>query len=227
MTCIVLEDFRRYKYEWLAIGLVCSFFGTAGLARGAELELVGLFQSKAVLIVDGGAPRTLTLGARTSDGIELKRIDADSVEVIFQGVRHKLVIGSAPVRFESPGNSPSSVTLFPDGQGHFVSQGRINGANVRFLIDTGASMVSLGASDARRLGINAATGEAGFAQTANGVVRVWEHRLDAVSLGGITLYGVRAIVHENDLPVALLGMSFLNRVEMDRKGTSLTLRKRF
>lgn len=88
-------------------------------------------------------------------------------------------------------------------------------------------MVSLGASDARRLGINAATGEAGFAQTANGVVRVWEHRLDAVSLGGITLYGVRAIVHENDLPVALLGMSFLNRVEMDRKGSSLTLRKRF
>ncbi len=67
----------------------------------------------------------------------------------------------------------------------------------------------------------------GTTRTANGVVRVYRVRLDIVKLGDITLNNVDALVHEADMPFLLLGMSFLNRVEMRREGTDLTLTKRY
>ena len=66
-----------------------------------------------------------------------------------------------------------------------------------------------------------------MSQTANGIVRVWRVKLASVKLGGITLLDVDASVHEQDLPVVLLGMSFLNRMEIRRDGTSMTLTQRY
>jgi aspartyl protease family protein len=70
-------------------------------------------------------------------------------------------------------------------------------------------------------------GEQGRAQTAAGVTQVWKVRLDRVKLGSMTLTGVDALIHENDLPFVLLGMSFLNRMDMQREGDRLILRKRY
>ena len=84
----------------------------------------------------------------------------------------------------------------------------------------------MGITDARRIGVNYLEGERGQTRTANGVARVYRIKLDTVKLGDITLNNVDALVHETEMPFVLLGMSFLNRVEMKREGTDLTLTKR-
>mgnify|MGYP001566123485 FL=1 len=99
---------------------------------------------------------------------------------------------------------------------------------MRFLVDTGATLVSLAASEAKRLGINYLQGVRGRIQTANGVATAYRVKLDTVRIGDITINNVDAVVGENDaMGVSLLGMSFLNRMEMKRDGQSMTLTRRF
>jgi aspartyl protease family protein len=117
--------------------------------------------------------------------------------------------------------------LHADAQGHFFTTGTINGVSVRFLVDTGASMISLGASDARRMGLDFNRGQKGISQTANGQVVVSKVQVDNVRIGGMTLHQVDVVIHQSDLPIALLGMSVLNRMEMQREGSTMTLKKRF
>jgi aspartyl protease family protein len=119
------------------------------------------------------------------------------------------------------------VVLTADSAGHFLTSGNINGTTVRFLVDTGASMVSLGASDARRIGIDASKGEQALTSTANGQAVVTRVKLDNLRVGEITMNNVDALVHQQDMPFALLGMSFLNRMEMQREGDTMTLKKRY
>ncbi|MBS1138241.1 MAG: hypothetical protein H6R11_2195, partial [Proteobacteria bacterium] len=57
--------------------------------------------------------------------------------------------------------------------------------------------------------------------------QVWRVKLSSLQVGDITLHDVDAAVHAQDLPLGLLGMSFLNRMEMKRDGDTMTLRKRF
>jgi aspartyl protease family protein len=120
-----------------------------------------------------------------------------------------------------------SVTLAADPRGHFVTEGAVNGNPVRFLVDTGATMVALPASEAQRLGIDYRKGPRALTNTAGGLVPVYRVRLDTVKLGAIELAGVDAMVIEQGLDVALLGMSFLNRVEMKRDGQTMMLIRRF
>ena len=88
-------------------------------------------------------------------------------------------------------------------------------------------MISLGAADARRIGIDASKGQIGYTQTANGVTQVTLVKLNAVRVGEIVLNNVDATVHQHDLPIALLGMSFLNRMEIQQNGHTMTLKKRY
>jgi aspartyl protease family protein len=117
--------------------------------------------------------------------------------------------------------------LAADARGHFVAEGTVNGNPVRFLVDTGATSVVLPARDAERLGLDWRKGERGLNQTANGVVATYGVTLDSVRLGDIEVRAVDAVVIEQGLNIALLGMSFLNRVEMKREGQSMVLIRRF
>jgi aspartyl protease family protein len=111
--------------------------------------------------------------------------------------------------------APASDTLvFPaNEQGHVIVEAVINGASMPLLVDTGASLVSLSAADARTAGISRA--ELVFdhlVDTANGKVRVARVTLREVRLGQLSVYDVPAAVLEN-LNVSLLGMSFLSRLQ--------------
>ena len=88
-------------------------------------------------------------------------------------------------------------------------------------------MISLGAGDASRIGIDASKGQRGIANTANGQTAVLRVKLDTVRVGEIVMNNVDALVHQQDMPYALLGMSFLNRMEMQRDGDTMTLKKRY
>jgi aspartyl protease family protein len=85
----------------------------------------------------------------------------------------------------------------------------------------------LGAGDASRLGIDWKKGQQGITQTANGQARAWKIRLDTVRVGDITLHGVDGMVHESDMPIVLLGMSFLSRMDIRNEGTTMMLKKRY
>lgn len=192
----------------------------------ADVGLAGLFPGKVLLTIDGGPPRTVAVGATTAEGVRVVAVDGDTATFEIDGRRRQLRVGQN-VAAQAPGSGPATAVLTADGQGHFLTTGTINGAPVRFLVDTGASMVSLGAADARRLGIDASKGLQGVAQTANGQALVHRVKLDTVKVGGIVLNNVDALVHQSDLPIALLGMSFLNRMEMQRDGETMTLKKRY
>jgi aspartyl protease family protein len=77
------------------------------------------------------------------------------------------------------------------------------------------------------MGIDYRKGRRGLSQTAGGVVPTYAVRLDSVRLGSTELAGVEAIVIEQGLDIALLGMTFLNRLEMQRDGQTMILLRRF
>jgi aspartyl protease family protein len=208
--------------------LVCLLFLLfADPAASADVNVIGLFPGKAVVIIDGGKPRTLSNGQTTPEGVKLISANSESAEFEIDGKRQVLSLGQGiTANFAATENA--SVTLFADSKGHFVSEGSINGAPVKFLIDTGATMISLSSSEAKRIGLNYLKGERGLVSTANGVVPAYGVKLDTVKIGDITLNNVDSVVQEGEnLPIVLMGMSFLKRLEMKREGSQMTLIKRY
>ena len=196
-------------------------------AWAVDISVVALFPGRAMVIVDKGKPRTMRTG-ETYAGVTLISSTSEEAVVSIDGKQQRLHIGEGVYSALSVQSDHATVVLTPDRNGHFVSSGSINGASVRFLVDTGATMVSMSVEDARRAGVNYLVGERGYSQTANGVTSVYKVKLGQVTLGDITLRDIDGVVHENSaLPVVLLGMSFLGKLEMRREGDSLTLTKRY
>ena len=197
-------------------------------AEDADITVVGLSQGRAVMLFGNNPkPKVVRDGETLPNGVRLVKATPESAVVEVNGKRQTLMIGSNALGGSASTNGASRVTLIADARGHFVTTGSINGATVTFLVDTGATMVSMGITDARRIGLNYLAGERGMSRTANGAARVYRVKLDSVKVGDISLSNVDALVHEADMPWVLLGMSFLNRLEMTRQGDDLTLVKRY
>ena len=107
--------------------------------------------------------------------------------------------------------------------------GSINGFPVDFIVDTGATLVSMSARQARRLGIDyRVVGTPGQSSTASGIDRIYVVNLDRVKVGDIEIRNVQGAVHDGDFPPAtLLGMSFLSRLTIRQDGQVLELRKKY
>ena len=194
-------------------------------ARATEVALQGTFDARAAIIsIDGGPPKTVKVG-QTVGGVSIVSVDKDRATVEVDGKRRVLVRGQT--YSSGGGGGAQSVTLAVGAGGHFVADGQINGGAIRFLVDTGATSVALPASDAIRLRIDYRKGRRGTTQTAGGPTAAYLVTLDSVRVGGIELLNVEAIVIEQGLNVALLGNSFLNRMEMRREGQTMTLTRRF
>ncbi len=115
------------------------------------------------------------------------------------------------------------VTLARNGAGHYVAEGEINGRRVVFLLDTGATSVSLPLSLGRELGLK--RGASVSLQTANGSAVGYQTRLDRVRLGSLEINDVGAVMSEGlDADFVLLGMSFLKRVEFTQRDGKLILK---
>jgi aspartyl protease family protein len=208
---------------WLALG------AAAGPACALDVALIGVIGDKAaVLAIDGGEPKTVKVGQRWK-GIAVLSVEASRAVVEIEGAKRTLALGQhyrgAPPAADAGGKQ--SVTLAAGPSGHFTAEGTINGVGVRSIVDTGATYVALPGALATSLGIDYRKGLRGVTQTANGPVTAFRVRFDTIRVGGIELAGVDGIVIEKGLPVALLGMSFLNRVDMRREGETMTLVRRF
>ncbi len=215
-----MAGYRNFSLSLAGLTLLVS------QACATDVTLVGLIGAKAIVVIDGSSPRTLAAGQKTAEGVTLLGTEKESASFDINGQKRTLTMGRA--YSSAPRDGRQSMTLAADTRGHFVTMGSINGGSVRFLVDTGATLVSLPASEAKRLGINYLRGERGQMQTANGIAVAYRVKLDSVRIGDIEVSNVDALVSENDaMGVTLLGMSFLNRMEMKRDGQSMTLTKRF
>ena len=170
-------------------------------------------------------PQAVAVGQSLA-GVKVISVQGDQAVVEIGGRKRPLRIGQHAIG-AAPADGSGTIVMTADNQGHFYVTGSVNGATVRFLVDTGATMVSLGASDARRIGLDFNRGQKGMTQTANGQSMVSKVQLDTVRIGDVTLHNVDALIHQTEMPMALLGMTFLNRMEMQRDGSTMTLRKRF
>ncbi|GGX94662.1 aspartyl protease [Litchfieldella qijiaojingensis] len=115
------------------------------------------------------------------------------------------------------------VILKRNASGHFMATGRINGEPVEFLLDTGATYLAVPANLADRLGLE--RGRPAFFHTANGRVQGYLTEIDQVSLGGLSTHKVRGSINPGmGGDTALLGMSFLNRFDIEIRGSEMVLR---
>jgi len=204
---------------WLAL---------AAGAACAEVALIGVIGDKAaVLALDGGDPKTVKVG-QTWNGIAVLSVEKDRATVEIDGRKRVLQIGQHYRGAAPAADGRGSVTLAADGRGHFFTEAMVNGVPMRLLVDTGASVVVLSAAEAERAGIEWKKGRRAGLQTASGRTSGYVVKLDTLKVGAIELNSIDAVVlEEGPGTVGLLGMSFLNRVEMKRDGETMTLIRRF
>lgn len=190
-----------------------------------DVRVVGLFGSKALVSIDGGAPATMRIGQRTANGVRLLAVEGESAIFEIDGQRRALRMGQ-PYVSKASGDAPT-VRLSADANGHYMANGVVNGSAVRFLVDTGATMIALPAQVARQAGIRYSNAPRGTVQTAGGPTTAYRVKLDSVSIGGVTLNNIDAVVLERGLTVPLLGMTFLSRMDIQHDGGLMVLKKRF
>ena len=210
----------------LAAALAC---GAAAMAQSVALS--GLLGGKALVMVDGGAPKTVATGD-SYKGVKIISTQGDVAVVEIAGKQHTLRVGDAPSSVGNSGGGAqggggSKIVLTAGEGGHFFTQGQINGKSTQMVVDTGASMVGLSQADADRMGIAYKTGQSGRVSTANGVIQAWRVKLDSVRVGDVVVYGVDGVVSAGSMPYILLGNSFLGRFQMTRTNDQMVLDKRY
>ncbi len=198
----------------------------AGAAQAQLVVLSGRMGEKALLVVDG-QPYTVAVG-QTVAGVKLLRWEGDVAQVERAGRNYPMRVGETPVLLgvAPPRSAAREIVLTAGSGGHFTAAGSINGKQVRFMVDTGATLVSLGKDDAERLGIDLAGARRGTTQTANGPVQVWLVTLTTVRVGEVELSNVGAAVVPQPMPMVLLGNSFLSRMTMKRDADVMRLELR-
>ena len=197
----------------------------AGIADAQSVAFSGMLGDKALLVIDG-QPKGVAVGA-TVGGVKLVRIDGAIAQVEAGGKTQSLRMGGAAVVAGGGDSTSGTRIVLPAGSGgHYMGTGAINGHPMSFVVDTGATVVSMGADMAASLGLDPKNSTAGRATTANGVVNTRIVTLNSVRVGDVTLYNVEAMVMPQAMPVVLLGNSFLSHFQMRSDNSSLVLDKK-
>jgi aspartyl protease family protein len=228
--CNTTTRYRLRRFRDAATRLLfgpLTVIASMPLAQSADIQVIGVFGNKATLVIDGGRPRTLATGESTPEKIRLIGVTADSAIVEADGKRQTVPMGQ---RISSgAAGGAQRVTITADAKGHFFIHATVNGVSMPFMVDTGATMITISSNHAKSAGIAYTMGERSAMQTANGVTSAFRVKLDTVRIGDITLNNVDGIVVESQQlgSFGLLGMSFLNRTEMRRDGDLMTLTRRY
>ena len=214
---------QRLPRPFLAFMLTSALLAS-GAASAQAVALSGILGSKALLVVNGSAPRGMAAG-ESHQGVKVVSVGRDDAVLEIDGARRTVRLGEAPVSVGARGAS-QRIVLAGDSRGHFVNTGTINGRVMQYMVDTGASTIAIGRTDADRMVLNYKNGEPVRMNTANGVAQGWRIRLDSVRLGDVEVLGVEAIVTPEPMPYVLLGNSFLTQFQMTRINDQMVLEKR-
>lgn len=196
------------------------------LCFAEKIQIMGLFKNKVIMLVDGKR-MVLNVGERTPDGIEVISASSKKCILLVDGKQQDFQLGTQmSVNFKQ-GSNPS-VRIQKDDQGMYRSSGKINGHQVSFLVDTGASVVALNINQAKALNLELKPDAITEVETASGKARAYRLQLRRISIGEITLYDVPAVVVDGHSPnEILLGMSFLQHLKMTDNNRTLELVKKF
>ena len=209
---------RRLRIA-LAGVLLCA------LALGAQASTVafsGMLGDKALLIIDGQA-RGVAVGA-TVQGVKLVRLDGGVAQIEMGGKAQSLHMGGgAVVGVDTSGGTGTRIVLPMGPGGHYLGDGAINGQPIRFMVDTGATVVALSSDMASNLGIDTSKSTLAPMGSANGTMMARRVTLASITVGDVTVHNVEAVVVPAPMPFALLGNSFLSRFQMRSDDGSLTL----
>lgn len=200
------------------------------LAGAQTVGLSGMLGGKALIIVDGSAPKAVAAGG-SHMGVKIVSTQGDEAVVEIAGKQHTLRVGDAPASVgSSAGNAAPSgrrIVLAAGGGGHFFTLGQINGKSTQMVVDTGATSVAMSVTEAQRLGVEYKSGQPVQMSTANGVIQGWIVTLSSVRVGDVVVHGVEAAVSAGSMPYVLLGNSFLTRFQMTRNNDQMVLERRY
>ena len=199
----------------------------ATAAAVTKVTVVGLFKDTAIVVIDG-TRQLLRSGDTSPEGVTL--VSADSKEAVLEidGEQKRYGLGGQiGGTYKKP--DQVSVRIWPTPNRMYAVLGSINGYPVDFIVDTGATLVSLSGQQARRLGIDyRVVGTPSQSSTASGIAKIYLVNLNRVKVGDIELRNVGGAVHDGDFPPAtLLGMSFLSRLNMRQDGQVLELQTKY
>ena len=193
-----------------------------------QVNVVGLFNGKAVVVINNGKPQTLSVGQLSAEGVKLLEATSSKAVLEVEGKRKELNMGQGATVAGGAASTSSSVTLYADSAGHYFANGQVNGVTLKFLVDTGATTIALNSGDAKFANIDYKKGERVAMQTADGLVNGYHVVINTLKLGSLVMNQVDAVVLEGGFPsYVLLGMSALNRMEMKHEGIALTLTKKY
>ncbi len=216
----------RPGLAWACISL--ALLAASAHGQTPQVTLAGsLGQSKALLLIDGH-PQTLAVGA-SARGVTLRSLGDGQAEVWVAGQVLLLRPGVAPSRVGGNGvvaGTGTEIVIAAGPGGHFSATGAINGKPVQFMVDTGATTVALSQAEANRIGLDWRRGRPGLSQTAGGPVPIYAINLTSVRVGDVELSNVAAVVLPAEMPVVLLGNSFLDRFAMRRDNDVMRLDKK-
>jgi aspartyl protease family protein len=205
----------------------------AGSANAQSVALAGMLGNKALLVVNGAPPKTVSAG-ETHMNVKVISASGDQAVLELNGKRHTLRVGDAPVSVGAGAGGQAGgagkgnrIVLTAGSGGHFMTQGQVNGKAAQFLVDTGATSISMTVADAERVGVDYKSGQRVQLSTANGVVLGWRTSLASVRVGDVEVFNVEAVVAARDMPFMLLGNSFLTRFQMLRENEQMILVKRY
>ena len=210
----------------LFVAFALAAFAAAASAQSVSLQ--GMLGARALLVINGAEPRSVAPG-ESVQGVKVLSASGDQAVVEIKGLRRTLRIGDSQVSIGGSGfaGNGNKIVLSAGSGGHFLSQGTINGRAVHFMVDTGASAIGLGVSEAVRVGVDYKAGRQVRLQTANGMVPGWLVKLSSVRIGDVEIHEVDAVVSADSMPYVLLGNSFLSRFQMRRDNEQMVLERRF
>ena len=214
-----------------ALSLLISMMlaSTFAVAEPGSVSFNGSLGQKAALLLIDGEPRTVAVGNVVA-GVKLISLEDNRANVEYGGRRHVLMLGASPGRVGEATPAPFSgrqIVLSAGPGGHFTTNGAINGQATQFLVDTGATSISISQVEAERMGLRFREGRRLMTQTANGAVPAYQVQLASVRVGDVEVRNVDAIVIPGQMSHVLLGNSYLNRFQMRRDNESLSLELRY
>ncbi|HMS26457.1 MAG TPA: TIGR02281 family clan AA aspartic protease [Burkholderiaceae bacterium] len=185
---------------------------------------------KALMIVDGSAPKIVAVGDSYQGVKVLSTQGGDTAVIQIAGKRMNVRVGDLPASVGEQAGSVArgdKIILNAGDGGHFMTQGSINGKATQFMVDTGATTVAMGASDAARIGLDYTSGKPVRMQTANGSTLGYLLKLNSIRIGDVDVANVDAIVTQQAMPYVLLGNSYLSRFSMRKDNSQMTLERRY
>lgn len=195
----------------IIFGMLFLCLAQASMALNIHVKMLS---NGSALLQINDQQRFLRVGARSPEGVLLVAANSEQAVVEWEDQRRTLKLNRDIASGYTPPKKTSMRIASSQG-GHYLASGLINGKSVSFMVDTGATSIAMNYLEAQRLGIDYRAGSPIVVSTANGRANAFRVVLARVSVGGIEVHQVEAVVSTSTSPeVVLLGNSYLGKVDM-------------